>query len=76
MSKNFKLTGKVFNQQNTGISGLTIEAWDKDLFINDFLGKAVTTKNGQFRISFDESKFKDYFNLDYHHGHHHVHEHQ
>jgi hypothetical protein len=48
-----------------GVASLTVEAWDKDLLVNDFLGDAVTDPTGAFPISFDASKFTEFF-LDAH----------
>ncbi len=60
--KVYKITGKVVSSDtNKGIKGLRVEAWDKDLFINDMVGSAITSEGGVFRIQFDESYFKELF---------------
>ena len=43
-----------------GMGGLTVEAYDADLFIDDLLGKAVTDERGEYTIrSLDQSGIKD-----------------
>ncbi|GEM_PF-1510869 len=58
----FKITGKVISSESReGIKGLRVEAWDKDLLVNDMVGSAITGEGGAFRIQFDESYFKEFF---------------
>ena len=59
----FTITGKVIDRQTRqGIPGLRIEAWDSDLFFDDFLGEAQETDaRGRFRIEFDEERFREFF---------------
>jgi len=58
----FKITGRVVNADTKeGIKGLRVEAWDKDLFVNDMVGSAITGEGGVFIIQFDESYFKELF---------------
>ncbi|MBL1278765.1 MAG: hypothetical protein COA33_000710 [Fluviicola sp.] len=61
MSKKFKISGKVINYLKMAVTGITIEAWDKDLMFDDYLGSAITNKKGEFTIEFDDSKFKELF---------------
>lgn len=48
---------------NTGnpVSGARIEAWDKDLLFDDFVGSALTDAEGRFRIVFSEEQFRELF---------------
>ena len=58
----FKVTGKVISSETkNGIKGLRVEAWDKDLLVNDLVGSAITGEGGVFRMQFDESCFKEIF---------------
>jgi len=60
--KVFKITGKVVRSNTKeGIKDLRVEAWDKDLLVNDLVGSAITTEGGVFRIQFDETYFKELF---------------
>ncbi len=60
--RSFKVTGRVIDRvTQKGIKGLRVEAWDKDLLVNDMVGSAITGEGGVFRIQFDESYFKELF---------------
>lgn len=60
--KVFKITGKVVSSDTKeGIKGFRVEAWDKDLLVNDMVGSAITGEGGVFRIQFDDSYFKELF---------------
>ena len=42
-TKNITIAGFILNQKTKkGIANLKVEAWDKDMFIDDFVGSAVT----------------------------------
>ncbi|HBB31404.1 MAG TPA: hypothetical protein DDZ80_21630 [Cyanobacteria bacterium UBA8803] len=58
----FQILGSVIDSKTSGqVSGLRVEAWDKDLIINDLVGSAVTDERGNFHIEFDESYFQELF---------------
>jgi predicted nucleotidyltransferase len=60
--KTFRITGRVIDQTGQGVEGLRIEAWDKDLFFDDFVGSEDETgSEGSFEIKFKESYFKEIF---------------
>ena len=58
----FHINGRIINQENQqGIMGLRVEAWDKDLIFNDLVGNAITDAKGIFHIEFDESSYQEFF---------------
>ncbi len=60
--KKYCFNGRVIDRKSqSGIAGLRVEAWDKDLIFDDFVCSALTDKNGDFLISFDESHFREIF---------------
>ncbi len=61
MNTHYKITGRIISSNKRALAALTIEAWDKDLLVNDFLGKATTDKSGGFTMTFDTSAFKGLF---------------
>ena len=59
-SKSFKITGIVRDKSaGQGLSGLRVEAWDKDLVFNDLLGNAITDEQGHFLIEFTEEHYSE-----------------
>ena len=58
----YRIKGQVKDRKlDFGIPGLRIEAWDKDLIFDDFLGKDVTGSVGTFEISFTQTAFRELF---------------
>jgi hypothetical protein len=58
----FHITGLVVDPRTRRrIQGVRVEAWDKDLLIDDHIGSAVTDAEGNFRIRFDEGFFRELF---------------
>jgi hypothetical protein len=59
----FSLKGKIISKDQVPLEDLKVEAYDDDPLLNpdDFLGDATTDSHGFYRISFDESKFKENF---------------
>lgn len=59
--KTFHISGKVKNLENKAVPGLRVEAWDKDLFFDDFVAEAVTDPDGRFHMSFPDERFRELF---------------
>ena len=58
----YRVAGRVIDRKTRrGIKDVKVEAWDKDLIIDDLLGSAITGDQGGFAIRFDESDFRDLF---------------
>ena len=55
------IKGSVVNLKGLAIPNLTIEAWDKDLLIDDYLGSAISDQQGRFSIIFDSDRFREWF---------------
>ncbi|NNE15013.1 MAG: hypothetical protein HKN51_08545 [Saprospiraceae bacterium] len=57
----YTVTGSVKNKKdNKGIIDLHVIVYDKDLIFDDVLGIANTDKNGNFSLTFEWSKFKNF----------------
>lgn len=60
--KKWEIVGKIVNQDNNkGIEGLLVEAWDKDWIADDLLGADHTNADGAFSVTFDSDYFKEFF---------------
>jgi len=57
--KKITLKGKVIGNNKLPISGVRVEAWDKDLLIHDLLGNTQTDDKGSFEIVFDQSFYRE-----------------
>jgi hypothetical protein len=58
----FRIYGRVVNKRTEfGMAGLTIVAVDKDIIIDDRLGKTTTDPRGYFEIRYDKRDFQDIF---------------
>ena len=51
-NKNYRIFGRVVERQHgQGVPDMRVEAWDKDLIVDDLLGSALTDSGGSFEIS-------------------------
>ncbi len=58
----FRISGQVIDRTtHHGVPYVRVEAWDKDPFINDLVGGAVTDEQGRFRVEFERSHFTEWF---------------
>jgi hypothetical protein len=58
--RKYNIQGTVSGKHDgRGIPNLRVEAWDKDLVIDDLLGVAKTDENGRFTISFTETYYQE-----------------
>lgn len=61
-NKTFEINGHITDSsKQQKLTELRVEAWDKDLIFNDFLGSAVPDDKGYFKIIFIENYFKEIF---------------
>src|SRR5688572_22316307 len=57
-----KIAGRVIDRKTrSGIAGLRVESWDKELKLKDVVGSAVTDAEGAFQIELDASDVKKLF---------------
>ena len=58
----FHISGQVVERKRrTPLGGLLVEAWDSDLFCDDFVGRAITDVDGNFHIQFSQIYFRELF---------------
>jgi hypothetical protein len=57
---NFEIRGRVVNSTDgSGIPALRVEAWDKDVLVDDYLDSVETDSNGTFVLRFSDEAFRD-----------------
>ena len=58
--REYKIKGTVTSKSGgCGVPNLNVEAWDKDLVIDDLLGSAKTDENGSFTLNFKKTYYKE-----------------
>lgn len=61
-TKKISIAGYIIDKNTKkGTPSLKVEAWDKDLSANGFVGEATTDSNGHFQISFTKVHFRKLF---------------
>ena len=59
---NYIIKGRIIDiKTKNGITGLIVEAWDKDLLIDDLIGSTITDRRGYFTMEFTASYFEELF---------------
>lgn len=58
---NISIQGKLLNNKQQALPQLRIEAWDKDLLFDDFVGEATSDTKGEFTINFSRDRFQELF---------------
>ena len=59
--RKYQINGTVVDgNTQAGVSGLKVEAWDKDVKYDDLVGVAYTARDGSFIIKFDNTYFREY----------------
>jgi hypothetical protein len=57
---NYRIYGTVTSKPDgQDVQNLGVEAWDKDMLIDDLLGSAKTDKNGKFAIRFNSYHYQE-----------------
>ncbi|MDE5068073.1 MAG: hypothetical protein O4752_02550, partial [Trichodesmium sp. St4_bin8_1] len=65
ISTTYMVEGKIIDKKTKkGVVDLRVFVYDKDPVLDDFLGIAVTDKEGVFKLSFDASQFRFFKVLD------------
>src|SRR2546426_9307740 len=58
----YRILGRVISRSSQqGVPNARVEAWDRDLLVDDLVASAVTDANGVFRMEFDSSYFRELF---------------
>jgi hypothetical protein len=57
----FKITDHILHSHNNGLSGLKVEAWDRDLLFEDLVGTTCTNVLGKFTFEFTTAHFQECF---------------
>jgi hypothetical protein len=60
VKRKYNMQGTVSSERDgRGVPNLKVEAWDKDLLIDDLLGTAKTDEDGRFTLSFDKTYYQE-----------------
>jgi hypothetical protein len=60
-NKVYLITGHLKNAEQQSLANLRIEAWDKDMLVDDFLGETYSDSNGKFILTFSVDRYKELF---------------
>ncbi len=56
----FIVKGRISSEKGAAVSGLAVEAYDDDLFVDDYLGSSTTDNEGAFEIQFPPGAFRSF----------------
>jgi hypothetical protein len=59
VKRNIKILGKLSDTNKQPLAKLRIEAWDKDMLIDEFVGEAISDEQGAFAIRLTQSRYKE-----------------
>lgn len=57
----YSIKGRISDKDRNPIGGLTVNAYDDDLFFDDFLGSTKTGNDGSFEIRYSKGNFRSLF---------------
>ncbi|MBO9700909.1 MAG: hypothetical protein J7604_11920 [Sporocytophaga sp.] len=58
----YTITGSLKDSTQQALANLSIEAWDKDILVDDFLAESTSNKEGKFTLTFSAERYKEFFN--------------
>ncbi len=56
----FVVRGRISSEKGEPVAGLVVDVYDDDLFIDDYLGSAITDNKGFFEVQFEPGTFRGF----------------